>query len=261
LTSRFRRIFAEYSTCLNRTVTVVSVRLWLGLERRLRKIAVIEDDADLYELLLYTFRQNGYEAAGLKTGDGALAFLRNAKPDLILLDILLPGQDGIEICRQARAEPALKQVPIIFLTALSDETDRVLGLEIGGNDYVVKPFSVRELMARVKIHLRSEPDSNEILSAGPIELNRTQYIVRLRGEPVSLTATEFRLLEHLMRRPGQVFRRDALLDAAWADRSDVMERTVDAYIVRLRNKLEDNPSKPRFIRSVRGVGYTFRDSD
>lgn len=227
----------------------------------MRKIAVIEDDADLHDLLLHTLRQNGYEAAGLKTGEGALAFLRGAKPDLVLLDILLPGQDGIEICRQVRGEPALKAVPIIFLTALADETDRVLGLEIGGNDYVVKPFSLRELMARVKIHLRGENEQNEILTAGPIELNRTQYAVRLRGAPVSLTATEFRLLEHLMRRPGQVFRRDALLDAAWADRTDVMERTVDAYIVRLRNKLEDSPSKPRYIRSVRGVGYTFREAD
>jgi DNA-binding response OmpR family regulator len=226
----------------------------------LRKIAVIEDDADLHELLLYTLKQNGYEAVGLKTGEGALAFLRNAKPDLILLDILLPSQDGIEICRQARSESALKAIPIIFLTALGDETDRVLGLEIGGSDYVVKPFSLRELMARIKIHLRAERDANEVLTAGPIELNRTQYIVRLRGELVSLTATEFRLLERLMRRPGQVFRRAALLDAAWADRGDVMERTVDAYIVRLRNKLEDNPSKPRYIRSVRGVGYTFREA-
>ena len=226
----------------------------------MRKIAVIEDDADLHELLLYTLKQNGYEAVGQKTGEGALAFLRNAKPDLILLDILLPGQDGIEICRQARSEPALKAIPIIFLTALGDETDRVLGLEIGGSDYVVKPFSLRELMARIKIHLRAETDAHEVLTAGPIELNRTQYIVRLRGELVSLTATEFRLLERLMRRPGQVFRRAALLDAAWADRGDVMERTVDAYIVRLRNKLEDNPSKPRYIRSVRGVGYTFREA-
>lgn len=227
----------------------------------MRKIAVIEDDADLHELLLHALRQNGYEAVGLRTGDGASAFLRNEKPDLILLDILLPGQDGIEICRQARSEASLKLTPIIFLSALGDETDRVLGLEIGGNDYVTKPFSVRELLARVKIHLRADPHRSEILTAGPIELNRSQYIVRLRGEPVSLTATEFRLLEHLMRRPGQVFRRESLLEAAWADRTDVLERTVDAYIVRLRNKLEDDPSKPRYIRSVRGVGYTFREDD
>ncbi|MCB1019461.1 MAG: response regulator transcription factor [Bryobacterales bacterium] len=225
----------------------------------MRTIAVIEDDADLHELLLHTLRQNGYQAVGSKTGADALGFLRAVKPDLVLLDILLPGQDGIEICRQVRADAGLKNVPVVFLTALGDETDRVLGLEIGGNDYVVKPFSLRELLARIKIHLRAESEPNEVLTAGPIELNRTQYIVRLRGEPVSLTATEFRLLEHLMRRPGQVFRRDALLDAAWAERTDVMERTVDAYVVRLRNKLEDNPSKPRYIRSVRGVGYTFRN--
>ncbi len=227
----------------------------------MHKIALIEDDADLHELLLHTLRQNGYEAVGRKSGEGALTFLRDEKPDLLVLDILLPGQDGIEICRQARAEPSLESMPIVFLSALGDETDRVLGLEIGGNDYLVKPFSVRELLARIKIHLRAEAGPRDVLTGGPIELNRTQYIVRLRGEPVSLTATEFRLLEHLMRRPGQVFRRDALLEAAWADRTDVMERTVDAYIVRLRNKLEDNPSKPRYIRSVRGVGYTFREAE
>ena len=227
----------------------------------MKKIAVIEDDPDLHELLLHTLNQNGYSAAGLKTGEGALTFLRNQKPDLLLLDVLLPGQDGIEICRQVRAESSLKSTPIIFLSALGDETNRVLGLEMGGNDYVVKPFSLRELLARIKIHLRTDSEQPEVLTAGPIELNRTQYVVRLKGEPVSLTATEFRLLEHLMRRRGQVLGRDALLEAAWAGRSDVLERTVDAYVVRLRNKLEDNPSKPRYIRSVRGVGYTFGAQD
>jgi len=225
---------------------------------KVRRIALIEDDADLFELLEHSLRERGYAFSGLNTGDGALDFLREQQPDLLLLDIMLPAQDGIEICRAVRADPALQELPIIFLTARGGETDRVLGLEIGGNDYVVKPFSVRELHARIKIHLRARAETPEVLKAGPIELNRSQYTVKRSGRPVALTATEFRLLEHLMSYPGQVFRRDRLLDAVWGDRRDILERTVDAYIVRLRNKLEEEPSKPRWIRSMRGVGYSFR---
>lgn len=224
----------------------------------MHRIALIEDDADLFELLEHSLRGRGYDFCGLHTGEGALQFLRARKPDLLLLDIMLPAQDGIEICRAVRADPALRELPIIFLTARDSETDRVLGLEIGGNDYVVKPFSVRELHARIKIHLPNRAEAREILRAGPIELNRSQFTVKRHGRPVSLTATEFRLLEHLMSSPGRVFRRDRLLDAVWGDRRDILERTVDAYIVRLRNKIEEEPSKPRWIRSMRGVGYSFQ---
>jgi DNA-binding response OmpR family regulator len=220
-------------------------------------IAVIEDDRDLFELVEYALRAAGHDVVGQRTAEGALGFLRAARPDLIVLDVLLPEGDGIEICRQVRADPLLERTPVIFLTALGGETDRVIGLEIGANDYVVKPFSVRELIARVKIHLRASSGAREVLRAGPLELDAGQRTVTVDGKPASLTATEFRLLEHLMRHPGQVFRRERLLDAVWGDRRDVMERTVDAYIVRLRNKLEKDPSKPRWIRSRRGVGYTF----
>ncbi|MBI1357056.1 MAG: response regulator [Acidobacteria bacterium] len=223
------------------------------------KVALIEDDRDLYELVEHTLRQQGHEVVGQRTAAGALPFLRSAKPDLVVLDVLLPEGDGIEICRLVRADQGLRQTPVIFLTALGSETDRVLGLEIGGNDYIVKPFSVRELAARVKIHLRAKPEDGDVLRSGPLELHRSQYTVKLDGDPVALTATEFRLLEHLMRHPGQVFRRERLLDAVWGDRRDVLERTVDAYIVRLRNKLEKDPANPRWIRSMRGVGYTFDD--
>lgn len=225
------------------------------------KVALIEDDRDLFELVEHNLRKEGYEVVGQRTAEGALEFLKAAQPDLVILDVLLPEGDGIEICRQVRADAQLGRVPVIFLTALGSEMDRVIGLEIGGNDYIVKPFSVRELTARVKIHLRTRPDSPDILRAGPLELNSSQFTVTLDGEPISLTATEFRLLEHLMRHPGQVFRRERLLDAIWGDRRDVLERTVDAYVVRLRKKIEKDPSNPRYIRSRRGVGYTLETGE
>ncbi len=224
----------------------------------MRKIAVIEDDSDLVELLQYRLEQERYEVVSLRTGDGAVDFLRSTRPDLVVLDVMLPGQDGIEICRRLRSDRILQSVPVIFLTARTSEADRVLGLEIGGNDYIVKPFSVRELCARIKIQLRGKPARRTVLRAGPIELDRSQFTVKRDGHPVALTATEFRLLEHLMSCPDQVFRRDRLLDAVWGQRRDVLERTVDAYIVRLRSKLEPKPSQPRWIQSLRGVGYTFR---
>ncbi len=222
------------------------------------KIAVIEDDADLLELLRHRLQQAGYGVVTHETGDKALEFLRRNKPDLVLLDVMLPEQDGLDICRQMRADQFLRATPVIFLTARTTETDRVLGLELGGNDYVTKPFSVRELLVRIKIHLRDAPKRTDLLKAGPIELNRSQFSVRIAGNPVSLTATEFRLLEHLMSYPDQVFSRERLLDAVWGHGKDVMERTVDACVVRLRNKVEEDPSNPRWIQSLRGVGYTFR---
>jgi DNA-binding response OmpR family regulator len=222
------------------------------------KIAVIEDDADLLALLRHRLEQAGYSVAIRETGDLAVEFLRRNKADLVLLDVMLPEQDGLDICRQVRADQNLKTTPIIFLTARSSETDRVLGLELGGNDYLVKPFSVRELLARIRIHLREAPKKTDLVKAGPIELNRAQFTVQVNGSSVSLTATEFRLLEHLLSYPDHVFSRERLLDAVWGHGKDVMERSVDACIVRLRNKIEPEPSNPRWIQSLRGVGYTFR---
>ncbi len=224
----------------------------------MRKIAVIEDDPDLVELLRYKLELERYEVVASKTGVGALAFLQENEPDVVVLDVMLPGQDGLEICRQLRADRLMQSTPVIFLTARNSEADRVLGLEIGGNDYIVKPFSVRELCARIKIQLRNRPAPQPVLRAGPIELNRSQLTVKRDGLPVALTATEFRLLEHLMTYPGQVFRRERLLDAVWGQRRDILERTVDAYIVRLRSKIEPDPANPQWIRSLRGVGYSFR---
>lgn len=225
----------------------------------MKKIALIEDDPDLFELLQHNLRQQSYEFAGRQTGDAAMDFLHRERPDLLLLDVMLPGQDGIEICKQVKADSELRTMPVVFLSALDSETDRVLGLEIGAEDYIVKPFSIRELLARVKARLRPQPATPEVerLQSGPLELDSARHSVHLRGVPIPLTATEFRLLEYFMRHPWRVFHRSRLLDAVWTHRNDVLERTVDAYVVRLRNKLEDDPSQPRWIESVRGVGYRF----
>lgn len=226
----------------------------------MKKIALIEDDADLYALLQYNLEKEGYLVVGAGTGKGAVELFRRERPDLIILDIMLPDADGLEICKRVRAEPELAHIPILFLTARASETDRILGLELGGNDYIVKPFFVRELIARVKVHFRERPQGPNLLRAGDLELDRLRRQVRLRGRPVSLTATEFRLLEHLMSRPGVVFSRDQLLDAVWGHDRAVTDRTVDVYILRLRQKIEDDPANPSFLRSVRGFGYSFADA-
>src|SRR5437773_8227765 len=164
----------------------------------MRKIVLIEDDADLYSLIQYNLEKEGFTLAGSQTGKGALELCRREKPDLIILDIMLPDSDGLEICKSIRAHPELSHTPVIFLTARASETDRIVGLELGANDYIVKPFFVRELVARIKIHFRGQaPVQTKLLKAGNLELDRTRCQVHLAGSEVALTATEFRLLEFL----------------------------------------------------------------
>jgi len=226
-------------------------------EARMKKILLIEDDADLFALLKYNLEKEGYVFTGSQTGKGAIELCRREKPDLIILDIMLPDSDGLEICKGIRNHPELAHIPVIFLTARVGETDRIIGLELGANDYIVKPFFVRELIARVKIQFRQQQRPARVLKSGPIELDRTSLEVRLRGEPIALTATELRLLEFLMSRPGVVFSREQLLDAVWGHDRAVTDRTVDVYILRLRQKIEPDPANPSMIRSVRGFGYSF----
>ncbi len=223
----------------------------------MKKILLIEDDADLFALLKYNLDREGYALVGSQTGKGAVELCRRERPDLIILDIMLPDSDGLEICRSLRAHPELAQVPVIFLTAKGSETDRIVGLELGADDYVVKPFFVRELVARVKVHLRDRAAQPKVLTMGPLELNSTRCEVRVAGRPVPLTATEFKLLEFLMGRPGVVFSRDQLLDGVWSHGRAVTARTVDVYVLRLRQKLEAGPGAHSYIRSVRGFGYSF----
>jgi len=223
----------------------------------MKTVALIEDDADLFALLKYNLEKEGFRFVGLGTGKAALEFFRREKPDVIVLDIMLPAVDGIDICRGIRSHPELAQIPVIFLTARASETDRILGLELGANDYVVKPFSVRELIARVRNQLRQAEAPQRILRADGVELDRDSCRVRLHGKPLALTATEFRLLEFLMSRPGVVFSREQLLDSVWGMDRAITDRTVDVHILRLRQKVETDPANPALIRSVRGFGYLF----
>jgi DNA-binding response OmpR family regulator len=226
----------------------------------MRKIALIEDDADLYALVRYNLEREGFAVVGAQSGRGVIDLCRRERPDLLLLDIMLPDSDGLDICKGIRQHPELAHIPVIFLTARASETDRIVGLELGANDYIVKPFFIRELIARIKIQFRGQTSATRVLKAGRLELDRSSCEVRLDGTALTLTATEFRLLEFLMSRPGVVFSREQLLDAVWGHDRAVTDRTVDVYILRLRQKVEGDPANPLLIRSVRGFGYSFNNS-
>ncbi|HWF47748.1 MAG TPA: response regulator transcription factor [Bryobacteraceae bacterium] len=226
----------------------------------MKKIVLIEDDADLLALLKYNLEKEGFTLVGSQTGRGAVDLCRRERPDLILLDVMLPDSDGLDICKGIRVHPELAHIPVIFLTARASETDRIVGLELGANDYIVKPFFIRELVARIKIQFRGQTTASRVLKAATLELDRTSCRVRLNGAALSLTATEFRLLEFLMSRPGVVFSREQLLDAVWGHDRAVTDRTVDVYILRLRQKIELDPANPIMIRSVRGFGYSFNEA-
>ncbi|MBZ5585039.1 MAG: response regulator transcription factor [Acidobacteriia bacterium] len=219
-----------------------------------KKILLIEDDSDLFGLVKYNLEKEGFVFCGAQTGKGAVDLCRSARPDLLLLDILLPDGDGLDICRRIRQDPEIGSVPIIFLTARGSESDRVVGLELGANDYMVKPFFVRELVARIRLQFRQiqAAPGAVLLRAGGVELNRSRCEVLRNGKPVPLTATEFRVLEYLMGRPGIVFSRGQLLDAVWGGDHAITDRAIDVYILRLRQKLESG-----LIHSVRGFGYMF----
>jgi two-component system phosphate regulon response regulator PhoB len=180
-------------------------------------------------------------------------------PEVFLLDVMIPGGDGLELCRRIRQNAALATIPVIFVTARISETDRVLGLELGADDYITKPFSPRELVARVKAVLRrfERPLSPQLLKAGDIEVDTGAMVLTVRGKKVPTTATEFRLLDYLARHAGRVFTRDQLLDAVWRDTQFVTPRSVDVYVRRIREKIERDPESPRMLKTVRGAGYRF----
>jgi len=226
----------------------------------MRKIALVEDDADLFALVKYNLEKEGFAVVGAQTGRGIVDLCRRERPDLILLDIMLPDSDGLEICKAVRQHAELAHIPVIFLTARASETDRIVGLELGANDYIVKPFFVRELIARIKIQFRGQASVTRVLKAATLELDRSSCEARLDSTPLTLTATEFRLLEFLMSRPRIVFSREQLLDAVWGHDRAVTDRTVDVYILRLRQKIEADPANPLRIRSVRGFGYSFNNT-
>jgi DNA-binding response OmpR family regulator len=226
-----------------------------------KKIAIVEDEAELAALIEYNLGRHGYDSQVLTGSKGTLKGLEQAKPDLILLDVMLPDLDGFELCRQIRQSPVLGRTPVLFLTARSDEVDRVLGLEIGGDDYMTKPFSPRELIARVKAHLRREEMDVEPPSyaIGPFRLDRTARRVYLADKEISLTSTEYNLLEYFLTHPGRAYSRDQLLEAVWGEQRFVTPRTVDVHVRRLREQIEAAPDNPQYLTTVRGFGYRFEE--
>jgi DNA-binding response OmpR family regulator len=223
----------------------------------MKKIAVIEDDLDLFGLLRYNLEKEGFQMVGANTGKGAVSLCTRERPDLIILDIMLPDSDGFDICKHLRGYPELRATPIIFLTARASETDRLVGLELGANDYIVKPFFMREVISRIRVQLRNSAVRPSLLKAGRLELDRDRCRVRSGSRELSLTPTEFRLLEFFMARPDVVFSREKLLDAVWGNDRSVTDRTVDVYVLRLRQKLGNEDGAHQFIRAVRGFGYSF----
>jgi two-component system phosphate regulon response regulator PhoB len=224
----------------------------------LTKILVIDDEKDIVALLRYHLDKAGFHCLEAMDGATALRLIREQHPDLLLLDLMLPGMDGLEICRQLRQDAATARLPILMLTAKAEEVDRVVGLEVGADDYVVKPFSPRELIARIKAILRraQEPSDFSVKRVGELEVDEARHSVTVRGTPVELTAKEFGLLCALIRANGRVLSREQLLDGVWgyAGAAEIESRTVDVHIRRLREKLGSEATR---IVTVKGVGYRF----
>jgi two-component system phosphate regulon response regulator PhoB len=219
-------------------------------------ILIVEDEAALVELLRYNLEKEGYRVTVAADGEEGLSAIEDFKPDLVILDWMLPLVSGLELCRQLRRKPATRSLPVIMLTARSEETDRVRGLEIGADDYITKPFSPSELMARVRAVLRrAQPSAaTDVLSYGGLVMDLAAHRVLRSGKHVHLGPTEFRLLKFLMERPGRVYSREQLLDAVWGQDIYVEPRTVDVHIRRLRKAI-NGPTDPDLIRTVRSAGY------
>jgi two-component system, OmpR family, response regulator MtrA len=217
------------------------------------RILVVDDDAPLAEMLTIVLRQEGFESMMCARGDYAMDEFRAYKPDLVLLDLMLPGKDGIDVCKEIRAESG---VPIVMLTAKSDTIDVVLGLESGADDYIVKPFKPKELVARIRARVRRlDSPSPEALSIGDLEIDVAGHSVTRNGAPINLTPLEFDLLVCLARKPWQVFSREVLLEQVWGYRHAADTRLVNVHVQRLRSKVEHDPENPEIVVTVRGVGY------
>ncbi|MCL6566966.1 MAG: response regulator transcription factor [Acidobacteriia bacterium] len=226
----------------------------------MKRILIIEDDKDIVELIRYNLEKERFQVCWASDGLSGLAQIRKAPPDLLILDLMLPKLPGLEVCREVRRDPSLNRLPILMLTARGDEADRVVGLELGADDYVTKPFSPRELVARVRALLRrTEPagEAEKPIAVGALVIDPAAFRVTRGGKPVPLSTLEFRLLYFLASRPNRVFTRDQLLDAVWGTERFVTPRSVDVYIRRLREKIEDEPDAPTYLKTVRGAGYMF----
>lgn len=227
-----------------------------------QKILIVEDDRNIASLVEQYLLREGFTVLRAADGPTGLTAARREKPALVILDVMLPGKDGWEVCRELRRD---SDVPVLMLTARADEMDRVVGLSIGADDYVVKPFSPRELVERVKAILRRTKGRPEVQAGvqefGPIRLDPDMHSVTMGDEPVSLTPSEFKLLQTLMSYPGKVFTRGELLDRLYADGGEVIDRVIDVHMGKLRQKLEPNPSQPQYLLTVHGVGYRLSDEN
>ena len=220
-----------------------------------KTIHIVEDEPDIRETLAYNLSQEGFKVSEFSDAESCLDKIQKKKPDLLILDLMLPGMSGLDLCKQIRADKSLQNLAIIMLTAKGEEVDRIIGFELGADDYVTKPFSVRELILRVKVILKKQIDAvenNELVEFGPIKLNLDAHEVLINDDEIILTALEFKLLKHLIQRRGRVQTRDQLLGDVWGYSSEITTRTVDTHIKRLREKLG---TVGDYIQTVRGVGY------
>jgi two-component system, OmpR family, alkaline phosphatase synthesis response regulator PhoP len=228
------------------------------------KIMVVEDEEDILELISYNLQKEGYRVIAALSGELALKKIKAEKPDLLLLDLMLPGVDGLAVCKEVKSSPETKDIPVVMLTAKGEEVDVVTGLEVGADDYITKPFSPRILLARIRAMLRRKKRAAEhaedksVVSLGGIELDPLRHKVLVKGKPVELTFTEFAILDIFLRRPGIVFERYQIVDLVKGEDYPVTDRSVDVHIVGLRKKLGNIGDR---IETIRGIGYRFRSDD
>jgi phosphate regulon transcriptional regulator PhoB len=229
----------------------------------IQRILAVDDEQDIIELLSYNLSREGFEVTTAMDGEEALKTIMAKSFDLVILDLMMPGIQGMELCRILRNDLKTKDLPIIMLTAKTEEVDRILGLEMGADDYITKPFSPRELIARIKAVLRRSKRAlpeGKYVTVGELTINTETYSVAKNNVPLNLSPTEFRLLLYLVERRGRIFNREHLLNAVWKDEGYVEPRTVDVHISRIRTQIEDDPANPVYLKTRRGHGYYFEDT-
>lgn len=229
-----------------------------------KRVLVVDDERDIVDLLTFNLEKEGFAVTQSFDGESALKAIRTDRPDLVILDLMLPGLSGLDVCRQVRRDRETENLPIIMLTAKGEPLDKVIGLEIGADDYLAKPFNIRELTARLRAVLRrtaspADADREGVFEFQGLRVDYRSYQVWVNGERIDLGPTELKLLRCLTLQPGRVFSREQLLDAVWGDEAFVEPRTVDVHISRLRAGIEKDKEKPKYILTVRGIGYKFAD--
>jgi two-component system alkaline phosphatase synthesis response regulator PhoP len=228
------------------------------------KILIVDDEQDIVELISYNLGKEGFSTIKAYDGEAAIGLIRSGKPDLMILDLMLPKMNGLDVCKAIRRNPETANLPIIMLTAKGEEIDKIIGLEIGADDYITKPFSVKELVARVRSILRRMQDvekktGNEEFEYKDMKINYASCLVKISGKPVTLSPTELKLLFFLSRNRGRVYSRNQILDHVWGDDTFITDRAVDVHIRRLRSQIEKDMENPQYILTVRGFGYKFAD--